>query len=190
MNYIIIIEGPDNLGKSTLIKQIAKQYNIQNNNIQHFTSPKTQDPYHEYRQIMFEELDVLKYLKLENDRFIIWDRSPFGEYVYAKQRGYEMDYLDEACERLAELKNIKIFFILVYGNSKTLDKFYIKPKNDEILTWQKREKINEIANDFVRLGANIIEKTHNVKVLMSNSNEYNTLDERNLGILDHINRWL
>jgi thymidylate kinase len=182
MNYLLIIEGPDNIGKSTLIKNIQEIYfDIK---IKHFGPPITTDPYNEYKKICFDELDLLA--KMTNDNvFMIWDRSPFGEYVYAKQRGYEMDYLHDVCNMLSNIKNLKVMFVLMYGNAITLEKFNIPSKKDEVLTYQKKEKINKIAADFLELTFQM----NAIYKIIIDSNKYKTLDDRNKFVIYFVRTW-
>ena len=105
---LIIIEGGDRLGKSSLIEGICKHYNYDNVIIRHFGKPpKGMTPeetltyqfkcfkneanfLHETRKIFFDK-NCGYY-----DDIVIWNRSHLGEYVYSQMfRGGDPKDLEE-----------------------------------------------------------------------------------------------
>jgi len=85
MNLNLIVEGPDRVGKSTLIKNLKKYYNGISFYTLHYEhiSLDSKEKQHEYdyRQYrrMFELMETTSYAK---DAGIICDRSHLGEAVY------------------------------------------------------------------------------------------------------------
>lgn len=183
----IVIEGPDNVGKSTFINDNLAKYihgkNFSNIEFQHFSGPKTKDPYQEMRQIANHYTAKLR--ALPQDSVVINDRSIFGELVYAPlYREYYPDYLSLLVETLCIAK-IEVLFIVIYADKNTYDKFNISNKTET----DKHESNNQseiISNTF-------IDEIHNLKfgkVVVINSNNYVSLDKRNSFILKHIDAFL
>lgn len=92
---IIIIEGPDNTGKSTLIEGICKYYNYDNITIRHFGKPPKHLSPQDSLSFQFRCFDNEAYLinemnKMFRDKYqyydniIIWNRSHLGEFVYSQ----------------------------------------------------------------------------------------------------------
>ncbi|MCH9665571.1 MAG: hypothetical protein K0U41_06940 [Gammaproteobacteria bacterium] len=67
---LILLEGPDRTGKTTLAKHLAEVFSL---NYIHCSKPKTDDPFKEYIGL----LDSIK-------EPTVLDRGHLGEYVYSK----------------------------------------------------------------------------------------------------------
>jgi adenylate kinase family enzyme len=67
---LIIIEGPDNTGKSTLARHLQEVFSL---DYIHCSKPKTDNPFNEYME-MFSNIRVPTVI----------DRAHLGEYVYSK----------------------------------------------------------------------------------------------------------
>jgi uracil-DNA glycosylase family 4 len=111
---LIILEGADNVGKSTAAEAIKAAY--PEFAIKHFAAPKTlQEAKEEYLAFINHAL--------ETDNNYILDRSWIGEFVYAPiLRGYEPDYRNELNKLLAG-KNI--LSILITASQPTIESFGI-----------------------------------------------------------------
>ena len=93
---LFIIEGGDNLGKSTLIKRLCGHFNYDNVTIRHFGKPpKDLSPaesdvfqfncFHNEANLVYEIQHVFcKYKYHYYPETIIWNRSHLGEFVYAQ----------------------------------------------------------------------------------------------------------
>jgi thymidylate kinase len=95
---MIIIEGTDCVGKTSLINQLKEYFNEYY--LKHFTNPPnnmTMQEQHEYnKKKYYDEIDnpFKKMIK-------IYDRFHLGEMVYAPMyRGYEPDYIEDLEEKL------------------------------------------------------------------------------------------
>ena len=78
MTRLIILDGPDNVGKTTLANQILTDPENERKTVikVHSSKPKYgQDPYSRY----YDELT--RQLKAKPD-LIVWDRGPLSAYVY------------------------------------------------------------------------------------------------------------
>lgn len=180
MNYVIIIEGPDNIGKTHLakaIQQISKLPCL----YFHAIAPTTDNPNEEQKTNAYSFYNMLKNT-FEGDRLIICDRSLYGEFVYSKFRDYIPTYFDDINKKLAKLKNSKFLFISLYGNMDTIIKYNIKLKKDEKLTYQKCKMMEEISDAFNKIIKNIPFGTK----LFVNSNQYDSFEKRNKSIIEGI----
>ena len=91
---LIILEGPDRLGKNSLLKNICDHYNYDNIMIRHFGKPPKeliQDESIKYQFGVFINESNLIHNFVRNvfrssyyDNIIIWNRSHLGEYVYSQ----------------------------------------------------------------------------------------------------------
>lgn len=103
---MIIIEGPDGVGKTELVKYLTE--NLKFSSV-HFSAPKSKE---EAKSSYYNFIDNIN----EN---IILDRSFWGEFVYAPiWRNYEPDYFNELETKL-KTKSVKfdILSILLYRSS-------------------------------------------------------------------------
>lgn len=92
-NQLIVIEGPDNTGKSALVSQLAKTFMLNNDVLlMHSTKPtKSSSP---EAMLLFQSLSFLKQAQKiialcdekfsSGDNIIIMDRAWYGEYVYGQ----------------------------------------------------------------------------------------------------------
>lgn len=122
MKGIIILEGPDSCGKTTLAKRLANDYN---GIIFHQT-------YRFKNKIPIYHLAVLrKALKLSKEKLVILDRLHISEYIYGKiyrneQRWpWMLNTFNSLCREL----NIPIIMCLPYSVNQGL-KWFNKAKNE------------------------------------------------------------
>ena len=102
---LIIIEGIDQCGKSSLIRNICKYYNYDNIVVRHFAKPPNglspKDALNFQMLTFFKETQLLYWIK-ESDKdvykyfetMVFYNRSYLGEYVYGQMfRGLDKDKL-------------------------------------------------------------------------------------------------
>ncbi len=104
---VIIIEGCDNLGKSTLIANLVKHYSQKYNVlVKHSGKPsnKDMDPLDEQRQYFINETNNLQIYKNtvevgeHKKTLVIYDRFVQGEYVWGSiYRKYSLDDIKHKC---------------------------------------------------------------------------------------------
>jgi len=75
-NMIIIVEGPDGAGKSTLIQQLLASH--PGSTMKHFGAPKNDDESYNYWQVYMDAINEADPTKLT-----IFDRSWYSDLVYA-----------------------------------------------------------------------------------------------------------
>lgn len=186
--YWVIVEGPDNIGKTTLIDFLEKKWTgkLADGCIerQHFGSPIGESIDDKIKCSENEAANYAKYLvseakKVSNnakDKIIINDRSIFGELVYGKKyRKYNPVHLSAVVDKLRKVKNLVTIIVSVYGNTDTVIKFKIKDKNDCEELYAQPDEMDSVSCAFIK-------ELHALKfgkLLVINSNNYATLDERN-----------
>lgn len=96
-NLFIIIEGPDNVGKSTLINNLKNYYNNLTLQSLHFSNVKqeTSEDTIKYNTKLYTEMfETLAFISTSDYSGAICDRSHLGELVYGKMyRGYTGNYV-------------------------------------------------------------------------------------------------
>lgn len=114
---IIIIEGPDRVGKDTLIKSLKNRFYRENCIELHYSGVK---PYDGGMSIQDVSVEINKNMfKILNTDFnFIVNRSHIGEMVYSpKYRGYSGDYV---LELEKSLKRSDVFLILLSDDPEVL----------------------------------------------------------------------
>lgn len=87
----VIIEGPDNVGKSTLIRHIIKEYKMPVLSLHYYSNPDKEQP------VLWGKKQYHHMFKIfaQND-YVISDRAHLGELVYPKMYGgYDGTYVKE-----------------------------------------------------------------------------------------------
>ena len=149
---VVIIEGPDNVGKTTLLNRLSKVYNIY---YIHCTGPKSTDYTSQTIEQWQQYINVLKDIhgisKLKNaDRMVvILDRSWVGEYVYGcKYRNANDEtvcqMIDTCYTMLNDMDNVVNTTILL-----TVDNPEFCVRNDDGLSLSQANKY-DIADEIAR----------------------------------------
>ena len=181
MEKVVCIEGPDNIGKTTLCKMIAKEFN---GTLFHLGAPKKKG-----NDALKEQLATLSkvYARMEDASTLeVWDRSVIGESVYGpifREYNHEMYW-----NALQEIKRYQkdIFLVVMYADALTHMRWSIKAKGDEHHAYQKRESCKTIARRFVDVATEL----DLPNTLYVNCNNYETMDERNEYVMKRIRKWL
>lgn len=113
----IIVEGPDNCGKSTQISNIVEYFNntpFIKANFSNIKSLKTTEEVQQYSKKLYSYM-------FEIDVPIVCDRGHFGEYVYGKiYRGYEGDYIFDLEQMYNLNENEETILILFIDSAENL----------------------------------------------------------------------
>lgn len=162
---VIIIEGPDNCGKDTLIKRLSDYYS-NNVKVLHACKPTSDDLFTFYRDgIVHDTLDAYY---SNNLKAVIHNRSMYGEYVYGnKYRSKSKSYLAKLIYNLEVgqfrtfIAEHDLYFILL-----TCDNADLLVRNDDgnSISNKKSDIKDEIDsfNEIYRLSS--IKNKCNVKV--------------------------
>lgn len=152
---VIIIEGPDNVGKTTLISQLFKKINNGYNRIYyiHFSKPKADDPIYAAieQKNMYEKTvgDVIYLKEADIADVVILDRSWLGEYVYGcKYRGcgekYALDNIKRFYKNLQDTPGIECYTVVLTVDNPD---FCVKNDDNNSISQAKKE---EIFDEIVR----------------------------------------
>lgn len=165
---IIIIEGTDNVGKDTVIKQLLNKY--KHAKVYHCEKPKSKDA----KEAAIEQYNSFLSLAKENstskDEIIIHNRSWYGEYVYGVK--YRNNNEDEVKKSILEFENILLdniddvcLIMLLSNNSDFL------VKNDDGLSISKAKK--ELIEDETKRFEEIFKFStiHNKHIIYVNDGE-------------------
>lgn len=194
---LLIIEGTDCVGKSTIIQQLVKYYDEYNITIRHFGRPKGNNVN------LFQYNAFLNEVKIVNDIYnndinfhrhykniIIWNRSHIGEYVYGQlyrnvSEENALKLIDIINNKLNNIDtfnndNIDIKVIYLYASSELL----AKKEDGESISKKKEDKEKELL-----LFNNIIDKINynKIKIDVSNNNEFRNINDIFTEITQFIN---
>lgn len=190
MKQIIILEGPDNIGKSYLANELHNELvklGKKNVSVRHFGAPVKKG-----REILQEQVD-----RLENemkgirigDGIEIWDRSIIGEAVYGplyRKDAYPSEvYWKELAEHCQAAQR-SILVVVFHATLPWYKKMHIKPKADEVQAYQSMVDAEKVSNHFVHVVSKLPLKYR----LLVNCNNYLTHDVRNSYVIARIRMWL
>lgn len=186
MKKVIILEGPDNIGKTTLAQDLSASINAEIN-VRHFGPPKEKG-----EKALQEQLETLRRetTAIQHGNGIeIWDRSFIGEMVYGPMYRttqyahsvYEKEMLT-VCKKLSQ----RIFVVCLFADLEWYKKMEIKPKKDEKTKYQMMSDAENIAIAFV----NVVTRLPLQYRLLVNCHNYPTFDVRNIYIANRVRGWL
>lgn len=125
-NLFIIVEGPDNCGKTTLINNLTKHYNDLTLHVLHYAGAKhstAEKTISHCTKLYNEMFYTMQHFCALNNTGIICDRSHLGELVYGPiYRGYSGDYVIDI-EREHKTNLLlwdNLFLITLYDSSTNL----------------------------------------------------------------------
>jgi len=159
---MVIIEGPDNIGKTQLAIKLATQ----NLEYYHFGANKSEKEGKKYNMDWAESV-------FKNPRDLILDRSFLGEFVYGPLfRKYKPDYLRELMRTLE--KSYNIFIIILYAENDFYKRLNIKLKEDTEEDYASAHHAHNISRKFVELLSR--EELGNCYKMIFNLTNYKSLD--------------
>lgn len=170
---IIIIEGPDNTGKNTLIDNIINN----NNNVKiiHCGTPKSkEDPYKEQKDLFkrLTNIAISEYRKNETD-VIVFNRFYQGEYVYGQMyRGISPIEIKLFIKNLEKVLTSNIFEEDLYYVQLVSSSTKLLKGNDDGKSLSKADE-DKIYKE-IRLFQNIFDESRikNKKLIYINNGDY------------------
>jgi thymidylate kinase len=155
---LIIIEGGDRLGKSTLIAKLAEHFNFDNVTVRHFGKPpkvfpEGVDPLTFQMECFYKEAFLVEQVKqMEEDEYnyyeniVIWNRAHLGEYVYGQMfRGLDPEQIKNALlnfeERFLLYDDLNVSLILLTAEPE----FFHKREDGNSLSKTIDQKTRELA---------------------------------------------
>lgn len=153
---LIILEGGDRLGKSTLIEGICGYYNYDNISIRHFGKPPKNLSPKEVLDFQFNSFDneirlieSFKSVFFNQPKYyediVIWNRSHLGEYVYSQMfRGGNAKDLESKLLTWEEFMllplNIEIYLITLTSDPD----FFLDKEDGNSFSQTLEEKTKEL----------------------------------------------
>lgn len=168
---LIIIEGPDNCGKDSLIKKIEEQFLTCT--IIHYTKPENKY----IQNTIFRGYAYSIISKKYDTDVVILNRSHYGEYVYGCiYRGITdkdaLDIIDEIDDIYIN-NNIETYYIQLISSSPEL---LLKNEDNKSLSNGKIDKIKNEINRFIEVFEH--SKLKNKKLIYVNENDsFRNLDD-------------
>lgn len=130
---LIIFEGIDGAGKSTLAKEIGKILNLP---IEHHGPVKNKE---EGKKEYFDFLKKCNYS-------VIKDRFMMGEETYSiVYRGYKADYMEELENKLKQ--KFDVYLIFIDANKNLIEK-RLKERGEDFLNLKDISKISKLCNEY------------------------------------------
>lgn len=192
VRHAIVLEGPDNIGKSylanTLKRELALIQNGKEPKIVHCGPPVgTGKSAFIYQQKYLKS--VVERVKDDTRDVEIWDRSVIGEDVYGpmyRTGQYDHDvYSQELKDSLQEVRT-KLIVIAFYANLDFFKQFGIEKKEDETKKYQRMMEAPKIATRFI----DVIARLGLKRTLYVNCANYASLDERNTYVISRVKTWM
>lgn len=185
MKRMIIIEGPDNIGKTTFANQLAKSID---GTVSHSIAPvkKGVMALIEQKNKLFRTIAALE--EDAGPALEVCDRSVIGEAVYGplyRTAQYDHDAYFSELKHL-RLHDARILVIVLYADAQTFQQMKIRPKSDEKILYQQASQTQPIATAFVDVATKLRLK----HTLFVNCNNYASFDERNAFISRRVDAWI
>lgn len=143
---LIIIEGPDNCGKDTLIQKISEKF-LTVTNI-HYTKPENKY----IQNTIFRGYAYAIVNKVYNTDAVILNRSHYGEYVYGclYRNISDQDAIDiiDEIDQIYLDNNIDVYYIQLISSSNAL---LLKNDDDKSLSNKNITKIEEEQERFLQI---------------------------------------
>ena len=117
---LIIIEGPDRVGKSTLIENIKSNFTDRQFLYMHFGKPPVKNSLG-YNMKLFNKMFMSMQYNAKHNIDTIYDRSHIGECVYGPlYRGYEGYYIFDLEKMYMKDLKSNLYLITLYDNAEVL----------------------------------------------------------------------
>lgn len=187
MKKAIILEGPDNLGKTSLAKYLQNEFRGAHDlAITHSGPP----PKGSGLDALAWSLKYLKHIAQDfrsGDGIEIWDRSIIGECVYGPMyREYDHDKYWQALKQELLSMGGRLFNVVLYTNGDVYKTMNINRKFDEKEVYQTMGEAPKIAVRFVDTFTALGMK----HTLYINCENYGSFDIRNRYIMKRVRAWL
>ena len=166
---LIILEGGDRLGKSTIIEKLCKAVNYDNVCVRHFGKPPKGLTPEEFTKFQFNafhrELNLFNLVNSRSQEYsyypevMIWNRSHLGEYVYSQMfRGgkpevlknmlldFERGFISHDVYLITLTADPYFFLLREDGNSFSQN---LEDKTKELQLFKEAHDFSIIANKIV-----------------------------------------
>lgn len=167
---IIIIEGPQGVGKSTMANFLRD--NLASSNLYRLTGikDKTKTGYDKNKRMYLNLLNYMEELE-DTELNLIFDRTFFTEQVYCLL-GFKEYKFDDVYERLIQKLNaldFNIYYVVLYLNDTSIYEKRLKRQHHQYQAFSIESSINQ-QNTYLKLADNL--KAANINVLKIATDNY------------------
>lgn len=174
---IIIIEGPQGVGKSTMANFLRD--NLASSNLYRLTGikDKTKTGYDKNKRMYLNLLNYMEELE-DTELNLIFDRTFFTEQVYCLL-GFKEYKFDDVYERLVQILNaldFNIYYVVLYLNDTSIYEKRLKRQHHQYQAFSIESSVNQ-QNTYLKLADNLKEANINVLKIATDNYEkaYNEL---------------
>lgn len=174
---IIIIEGPQGVGKSTMANFLRD--NLASSNLYRLTGikDKTKTGYDKNKRMYLNLLNYMEELE-DTELNLIFDRTFFTEQVYCLL-GFKEYKFDDVYERLVQKLNaldFNIYYVVLYLNDTSIYEKRLKRQHHQYQAFSIESSVNQ-QNTYLKLADNLKEPNINVLKIATDNYEkaYNEL---------------
>lgn len=174
---IIIIEGPQGVGKSTMANFLRD--NLASSNLYRLTGikDKTKTGYDKNKRMYLNLLNYMEELE-DTELNLIFDRTFFTEQVYCLL-GFKEYKFDDVYERLVQKLNaldFNIYYVVLYLNDTSIYEKRLKRQHHQYQAFSIESSVNQ-QNTYLKLADNLKEANINVLKIATDNYEkaYNEL---------------
>lgn len=174
---IIIIEGPQGVGKSTMANFLRD--NLASSNLYRLTGikDKTKTGYDKNKRMYLNLLNYMEELE-DTELNLIFDRTFFTEQVYCLL-GFKEYKFDAVYERLVQKLNaldFNIYYVVLYLNDTSIYEKRLKRQHHQYQAFSIESSVNQ-QNTYLKLADNLKEANINVLKIATDNYEkaYNEL---------------
>lgn len=181
---LVILEGPDNIGKTNLARTIAWEYDAE---YIHDGAPKgtgKDAAKHAVEKIQQVEQRLRHWRDHEDGEMYVFDRSFLGEFVYGtRYRQYTVgeDY-QQIAQRILTGLGLQTIVVVCYADDAVYRAWNISPKRDEAQAYQQASEAKHVSTAFI----NTVSEFRGTHTLMVNASNYTGFLQRN----GYIQEWL
>ena len=167
---IIIIEGPQGVGKSTMANFLRD--NLASSNLYRLTGikDKTKTGYDKNKRMYLNLLNYMEELE-DTELNLIFDRTFFTEQVYCLL-GFKEYKFDDVYERLVQKLNaldFNIYYVVLYLNDTSIYEKRLKRQHHQYQAFSIESSVNQ-QNNYLKLADNL--KAANINVLKIATDNY------------------
>ncbi len=174
---IIIIEGPQGVGKSTMANFLRD--NLASSNLYRLTGikDKTKTGYDKNKRMYLNLLNYMEELE-DTELNLIFDRTFFTEQVYCLL-GFKEYKFDDVYERLVQKLNaldFNIYYVVLYLEDTNIYERRLKRQHHQYQAFSIESSVNQ-QNTYLKLADNLKEANINVLKIATDNYEkaYNEL---------------
>lgn len=167
---IIIIEGPQGVGKSTMANFLRD--NLASSNLYRLTGikDKTKTGYDKNKRMYLNLLNYMEELE-DTELNLIFDRTFFTEQVYCLL-GFKEYKFDDVYERLVQKLNaldFNIYYVVLYLNDTSIYEKRLKRQHHQYQAFSIESSVNQ-QNTYLKLADNL--NAANINILKIATDNY------------------